>query len=50
MAVGEGQRVFGVDLALTVAAGHHLLLLLPAVNWHLAELSSEAGRTVALVP
>lgn len=51
-AVGEGQRVFGVDLSLTEAARHLLLLLLllSTVNWHLAELASEAGRTVALVP
>lgn len=48
MAVGEWQRVLGMDLSLTVAT-RHLLLLLSIMNWHLAELASEAGRTVTLV-
>lgn len=50
MAVGEGQRMCGVDLSLAVAARYLLMLLLSILNGHLAKLSSEVGWTVTLVP
>lgn len=50
MAVGEGQRMCGVDLSLAVASRYLLVLLLSILNRHLAKLSSEAGWTVTLVP
>lgn len=40
----------GVDLSLAVATRHLLVLLVSILNGHLAELSSEAGRALTLVP
>lgn len=50
VAVGQRQSVCGVDLSLTVAACCLLVLLVSALNRHLAELSSKVGGALALVP
>ena len=47
IAVGQGQRVRGVDVGLAVAAA---LLVLAALDRHLAELSGKVGRALALIP
>lgn len=50
VAVGQRQCVCWVDLSLTVAAWCLLVLLVSVLNWHLAELSSEVGRALTLLP
>lgn len=50
VAVGQRQSVCGVDLSLAVASSLLLVLLLSVLNGHLAELSSEVGRALTLVP
>ena len=47
VAVGQGKRVRGVHVGLAIAAA---LLVLSALNRHLAELSGEVGRALALIP
>ena len=47
VAVGQGERVRGVHVGLAIATA---LLVLAALDRHLAELSGEVGRTLALIP
>lgn len=47
VAVGQRQRLCGVDLGFAVAAS---LLLYFVVTGHLAELSCEVGRALTFVP
>lgn len=49
VAVGQRQRVSGVDLSLAVTTRCLLVLLVSILHWHLAEFAREVGRTLTLV-
>lgn len=52
LSIAEGQRqsVCGVDLGRVAEAGGGLVVVLPILHGHLAELSGEVGRALTLVP
>lgn len=50
VAVGQRQRVHGVNLSLAVGTQSLMVLLASILNRHLAELSCEVWRALALVP